>query len=147
MTRLVLSALALAMTSCVVVTKEPGSGSSSPPPPPPRHAPPPAPVGPDASLQLKYDAALEACYEASRKALGFMKFTEADQGKKTGEITAHSGKIFVRCTMYRRNHHTFLTFYFRVNDTHADARIPGDFAARCHKFVAKEVKEEGRSTD
>lgn len=142
---------ALALTSCIAVVKR--DDNSPPPepirnnPPPPRHNPPPAPVGPDASLQMKYDAALDDCYAASRKALGFMKFTEADLEKKTGEITGHFGKIFVRCTMYRRNHHTFLTFYFRINDPRADARIPGDYAARCHAFVAKEVKEQGRRTD
>ena len=143
--------LALALASCVAVVKAPPSNDPPPPrnnPPPPQHnPPPPQPVGPDASLQLKYDAALDDCYAASRKALGFMKFTEADLEKKTGEITGHFGKLFVRCTMYRKNHHTYLTFYFRVNDPRADARIPGDCAAKCHAFVAKEVKEEGRRTD
>ena len=148
---LMVALLALTHASCIAVVKQPPPNDpppSAPPrqPPPQAHQPPP-PVGPDASMQLKYDAALDDCYAASRKALGFMKFTEADLEKKTGEITGHFGKIFVRCTMYRKNHHTYLTFYFRINDARADARIPGDYAARCHAFVAKEVKEEGRRTD
>jgi len=144
-----MAVLSLALASCVAVVKAPPP-SNDPPPPQPAHnppPPPPKPVGPDASLQLKYDAALEDCYNASRKALGFMHFSEADLEKKTGEITGHFGKIFVRCTMYRKNHHTYLTFYFRINDARADARIPGDYASRCHAYVAKQVKEEGRKTD
>lgn len=145
--RLQPACLALMMAGCIVAVK-----SNNPPPdsgPPPRHDPPPQQQyqGPDARLQLKYDASLDDCFAASRKALAFMKFTESDSGKKTGEITAHWGKVFVHCTMYRLRHHTYLTFYFRVNDPRADARMPGDFAAKCHAFVAKEVKEEGRKTD
>lgn len=152
MKRLLLpSLIAGTLVSCIAVVKAPPSHSPPPPapahhPPPPAHHPPP-PVGPDASLQMKYDAALDLCYAASRKSLGLMKFTEADLEKKTGEITGHFGKIFVRCTMVRRSHHTYLTFYFRINDPRADARIPGDYAAKCHAFVAKELKEEGRRTD
>lgn len=150
MKNLILPALfALSLTSCIAVVKAPPSNNPPPDnqPPPPHHNPPPQPVGPDAKLQLKYDAALEDCFAASRKALAFMKFTEADTGKKTGEITAHWGKVFVHCTMYRLRHHTYLTFYFRINDPRADARVPGDLAVRCHAYVGKELKEEGRKTD
>jgi len=148
--RLLLSILALSLASCVVVAKQPSSqpGPSGPPPPQPNpEGAPPVPQGVpvyDARKQLKYDAALDDCYDAARKALGFMKFTESDLDKKTGVITAQSGTVFVRASMYRRNHHTYLTFYFRVHGHRADARMPGDFADRCHKFVGKEVKEEGR---
>jgi len=148
--KLCASLLALCMASCVVVAKQPssqGPPSGPPPPPPGPIGAPPVPAGVpvyDAKKQLKYDAALDDCYDAARKALGFMKFTEADLDKKTGVITAQSGTVWVRATMYRRNHHTYLTFYFRVHGHRADARMPADFADRCHKFVGKEVKEEGR---
>jgi hypothetical protein len=160
-----LPAAALLLSSCVVVAKKPENSPSNPPPPQPAHNDPPPPQpGPSPfppgisqlppgtrwfhdKLEMKYDAALEACYNASRKALGFMKFTEADMEKKSGELIAYAGTIATRVTMYRRNHHTYLTFYFRVHGARADARMPGDFAKRCHDYVGKEVKEEGRRTD
>lgn len=150
MKRLLLSILALGFASCVVVAKQPGSQPPPSGPPPSQPGPegaPPVPHGVpvyDAKKQLKYDAALDDCYDAARKALGILKLTEADLDKKTGTITGHRGAIFARCTMYRLRHHTYLTFYFRVHGHGADARVPGDFAKRCHEFVAKEVKEQGR---
>ena len=51
---------------------------SDPPPPAPSPWPPGISALPpctqryDDKLEMKYDAALEACYNASRKALGFM---------------------------------------------------------------------------
>lgn len=156
--------LALALTSCIVVAKKPDGSPSHPPPAPVHHDPPPPAPGPSPwppgiahlpagtrwfhdKLEMKYDAALEDCYTASRRALGFMKFTEADMEKKTGELIAYAGPLAVRCTMYRRNHHTYLTFYFRMHGPKADARVPGDCAKECHKFVGDQLKEQGRRTD
>ena len=145
-----MSLLVLALAGCVVAVRERDPNAprpTNPPPPPGPTDGPPVPAGVpvyDGKKQLKYDAALDDCYDAARKALGFMKFTEADLDKKTGVITAHSGTVYAKASMYRLRHHTYLTFYFRVHGHRADARMPADFADRCHKFVAKEVKEEGR---
>jgi len=52
-------------------------------------------------LELKYDAALEACYDASKKGMVFMKFTEADLAKKSGELCGVAGPLSSsrsRCT-------------------------------------------------
>jgi hypothetical protein len=155
--------LALTLVSCVAVVRRDGS---NPPPPQPVHHPPPTapktvvspwppgapPVPPGQpwyhdKLELKYDKDLESCYAASRKALVMFKFTEADLEKKTGELSGTVGTVYVNCTMYRKRHHTYLTFYFRVHGHRADARTPQDFARRSHEYVAKEVKEQGRKTD
>jgi len=139
-----LAVLALSLASCVVVAKP----VNSPPPnqgPPPRHNPPPQHMGPDAALQLKYDAALDDCFDGARKVMGILRLSEVDQNKKTGVIEGQRGSIYGKCTMYRRNHHTFVTFYFRVQG--GDARIPHDFARNAHESLAKQVKEVGRSTD
>src|SRR5262245_22380936 len=118
--------MALLLSSCIVVAKKPEDNSAAPPPPepvktdPPPQNPGPSPFPPGISplpagtrwfhdkLEMKYDAALEDCYNASRKALAFMKFTEADMEKKSGELIAYAGTIATRVTMVRRNHHTFL---------------------------------------
>jgi hypothetical protein len=145
---------ALALTSCIAVVKR--DNHNPPPhepvrnnPPPPPQPPPPQPEwqGWESSLQLKYDAALDDCFEASRKVMGIMRFSESDLDKKTGVINGQFGSTYIRCSMYRRNHHTFLTFHVRVKDRRADARTPGDIATRCHQQVGQRVKEQGRKTD
>ena len=161
-----LAVLALSLSSCVAVVKAPPQDNNPPPkqqpvrqnpPPPPQKSPwpdgaPPVPAGEPwyhDKLELKYDAALEDCYNTSKKALVFMKFTEADVAKKTGELSAHAGQLYVNVTMYRKRHHTYLTFYWRVWGRKFDARAPGDLATRCHKWVGEHLPtpEEGRKTD
>jgi hypothetical protein len=141
--------LALTLTSCIVVAKKPDGSASNHPPQPVHHGPPPPPPskppGFEGELQMKYDAALDDCFEGARKVMGILKLSEVDQNKKTGVISGQRGSIFGRCTLYRRNHHTFVTFYFRVNG--GDARTPHDFAKNAHASLAKQVKEEGRKTD
>ena len=160
MKNLLLPALfALSLTSCIAVVKAPPSNNNNPPPqepvrddpppppPPPVFKGPPVPAGVpvfDDSLKLKYDASVEDCYEAARKTLAIMKFTEADLDKKTGEITGVWGPVFARATMYRFRHHTYLTFYFRVHGQRADARMPQDMCRKSHDNVGKLVKEKGR---
>ncbi|HKS15727.1 MAG TPA: hypothetical protein VJU16_00285 [Planctomycetota bacterium] len=150
MKSLLLSAVcALSLTSCIAVVKQPPR--DNPPPqepvhqPPPQHNPPPRHLGPDASLQMKYDTALDDCFDAARKVMGLLRLTEVDQNKKTGVIEGQRGSTYGKCTMYRRNHHTFVTFYFRVQG--ADARVPVDFTRNAHKSLGDQIKEEGRKTD
>jgi len=150
---------ALSLTSCIAVVKAPPSNNNNPPPqepvrddpppppPPPVFQGPPVPAGVPVfhdRLKLEYDARVEYCYEAARKTLAIMKFTEADLDKKTGEITGVWGPVFARATMYRFRHHTYLTFYFRVHGQRADARMPQDMCRKSHDNVGKLVKEKGR---
>ena len=145
--------LALAFTSCVVAVKSPQPGDPPPPapahrPPPPNpHGAPPVPAGVpvyDAKKELKYDAAVDDCYEAARKTLGILNLTESDLDKKSGLIIGSRGSIFARCSMYRKNHHTYVTFYFRVHGHGAKANIPAEFCENSHKDLGKRVKEQGR---
>ena len=151
MNKLILpSLLALALTSCIAVVKPAGSSNPPPhqpvnnPPPPPPHAPHNTP-GWEGDLKMKYDAALDDCFDASRKVMGILRLGEVDQNKKTGVISGQRGGIYGRCTMYRRNHHTYVTFYFKVQG--GDARTPHEFAKNAHQSLGKQLKEEGRKSD
>jgi hypothetical protein len=144
MKRLLSALLVLALASCIAVVKQPPSNN----PPPPRNNPPPPPQKPpgyEGDLKLKYDASLDDCFDASRKVMGIMKLTEVDQNKKNGVISGQFGPVFGRCTMYRKNHHTYVTYYFRVNG--GDARTPHDYAKNAHNSLGKQLKETGRDTD
>jgi hypothetical protein len=158
-TYLALPVLALFLASCTVVHRQAPETSPQQQQQPVNNKPAPSPWPPEAppvpngvpwyhdKLELKYDAALEDCYNASKKGMVFMKFTEADLEKKTGELCGVAGPLFIKVTMYRKRHHTYLTCYARVHGHRVDARAPDDMAKRFHEFVGKQVKEEGRKTD
>jgi hypothetical protein len=148
--RLAAPLLALALASCIVVEKKPADSGGNPPPQQPvRHnnppPPPPRTPGYEGDLKMKYDTALDDCFEAARKVMGLLNLTEVDQNKKSGVIQGQRGSVFGRCSMYRRNHHTYVTFYFKT--TGGDARTPHDFAKNAHASLGRQIKEEGRKTD
>jgi hypothetical protein len=111
--RLAAPLLAVALASCIVVEKKPVDSGGSPPPQQPVHKnnpPPPPHRGPvyEGDLKMKYDTALDDCFEASRKVMGLLNLTEVDQNKKSGVIQGQRGSVFGRCSMYRKNHDLLL---------------------------------------
>lgn len=166
MKRLILPGLfAAALSSCVIgANPEPPPHISAPyrnAPPPERHFEPPAPSPwppgappvPDGEpwshgkVEHRYNAGVDACYDASKKALAALKFTLAGEDKKSGVLTAQMASLWARCSMVRKNDLTYVTFYFRVHGEHAEEGMADDFAQRCQVIVAELVGENGRPTE